>query len=622
MRNRHYILTGMLLLSLLAGTGTAASAEEGRNDLPAEDAIMSVKAYGFVDLEGAKTSAIIMEYAELIDGASVGADTYTITDYAILLEEEQGFENVIELDYDDVPGNEGQITRVYVNDLPEPSETGTESGNYVIIEVNTDYMLAGQNLVYTQTMIAGATQAEPIQTADGRMISPGTTEVGNYTESEQAGGMGGQFPGGNGGEQRTGSGGNQGPRGGNGGGSGRGFGNNGGMQGKGSRQSRSADTEKIILPEFGEGSGWTLNYIGDGAFKATDCYSEYTGQYEDFELPYSIYVPSQDVMDANKGKISLVLHMEHAGGNDTDPMAAITSSKAASRLSGEAIQAEHPAIIVVPQVEESRRSTDDMVASSEVNTAVWELLDWLLEKYAEYIDTDHIYGTGQSMGGMTILNMASQRDNFFAGIAVVGSQWSNNYDKDFQHDGSPARTPENDPVSFSGDGVDAENYANWYYMVSDDNILVQTCLEDAMATGEWEYAKEYLETAGGSVAYAEWDPWSDVDEQDAIGAALVERDTSDAGTGIAWAVFNRGSHMSTWKYGYRLDYAFDWLFNQTREDEEARGKLEQLNNEWLGRDDNGTIIEGSGTAGMNSAQFTTGGASDVYVENWTPETVR
>lgn len=124
------------------------------------------------------------------------------------------------------------------------------------------------------------------------------------------------------------------------------------------------------------------------------------------------------MLDANKGNVSLVIHMEHAGSNDSDPMAAITSSRAAVRLASPEIQSENPAIIVVPQVEESRRSTDDMVASSEVNTAAWELLDYLLDIYSDYIDVNRIYGTGQSMGGMTILNMASQRDNFFAGIAT------------------------------------------------------------------------------------------------------------------------------------------------------------------------------------------------------------
>lgn len=599
------ILICMALTMGIPAKGEAA----GMN---ADDAIVSVKSYGFVDLEGAKVSAIIVEYSAEIDGTSVDEETYAITDYTTLLVSQSGYDAVIEMDYDGILGNEGQIERVYVNDAPEPSESGATGGRYVVIEVNTDYMMASQNLVYTSSMIAGATQLKPIRTVDGQIVEAGTREIGNYTESEQtanpAGGAdrqkGGHSP------QGRGSGGGKGGQGGS-----------GNPQGGGSRVSRVADKDKIILPEFGEGSGWTLNYIGDGAFKATHCYSEYTGQYEDFELPYSIYVPPQEVLEANRGGVSLVIHMEHAGSNDSDPMAAITSSRAAVKLASAAVQAEHPAIVVVPQVEESRRSTDDLVASSEVNTAVWELLDWLLEEYADTIDTDRIYGTGQSMGGMTILDMAAQRDNFFAGIAVVGAQWSNNYNKDYQHDGAPARTPENDPISFSGDSVDAENFENWYYMISDDNILVQTCLGDEMATGEWRYAREYLETAGGSVAYAEWDPWLEVSEQNAMGTALVDRDTSAPGTGIAWVVFTQGSHMSTWKYGYRLDYAFEWLFSQTRQSAVARGKLEQLKNPWLGRDASGAVIAGSGTAGMNSAQFTTGGASDIYVENWTPESV-
>lgn len=609
-------LMGILLaLCMAAGIGVSAFAEAGDGAMNADSEIVSVKAYGFVDLEGAKLSAIIVEYSEEIDGSSISPETYSITDYAILQEQSSGFDGAIEMDYDGIPGNEGQITKVYANDEPAPSaDDGKASGKYVIIEVNTAYMLSGQNLVYTNSMIAGATQLLPVQTAEGTVIAPGTQEIGNYSESEQTGMTGGGTPG-----QRAG--GNQGGPAGGQGGRGAGANGMGGAQGGGTRVSRKADKDKIILPEFAEGSGWTLNYIGNGAFQATHCYSEYTGQYEDFELPYSIYVPSQEVLDANKGNVSLVIHMEHAGSNDSDPMAAITSSRAAVKLASAEIQSEHPAIVVVPQVEESRRSTDDMVASSEVNTAAWELLDWLLDEYAVYIDPNRIYGTGQSMGGMTILNMASQRDNFFAGIAVVGAQWSNNYNKDLQHNGSPARTPENDPISFSGESVNAENFANWYYMISDDNILIQTCLGDEMATGEWRYAREYLEMAGGSVAYAEWDPWLSVEEQNALGQTLLERDTTQPGTGIAWSVFTRGSHMSTWKYGYRLDYPVEWLFCQTRETEEARGKLEQLKNEWLGRDENGVIIGGSGTNGMNSAQFTTSGVSSVYVENWKPETI-
>lgn len=261
---------------------------------------MSVKSYGFVDLEGAKVSAIIVEYEAEIDAASIDVGTYAITDYTTLLVEQSGFDAAIEMDYDGTPGNEGQIERVYVNDQPMPAAERAASGRYVIIEVNTAYTLSGQNLVYTESMIAGATQVKDIRTSDGRAIEAGTREIGNYTQSESSSSRGGQNNGGLGGRQ----GGQKGARGSGG----------GGAQGGGTRVSRRADVDKIILPEFGEGSGWTLNYIGAGAFQATHCYSEYTGQYEDFELPYSIYVPSVEVLEANRGNVSLLLHMERTRG--------------------------------------------------------------------------------------------------------------------------------------------------------------------------------------------------------------------------------------------------------------------------------------------------------------------
>ena len=163
------------------------------------------------------------------------------------------------------------------------------------------------------------------------------------------------------------------------------------------------------------------------------------------------------------------------------------------------------------------------------------------------------------MGGMTILNMAVQRDHFFAGIAVAGAQWSNSYAKAFQHGGAAPRSPENDPVSFRG-SPDTADHLNWYYGISDADVLVQTCADDGMATAEWRFAREYLEAAGGCVAYAEWDPWLGIEEQNARGRALLDRDTSAPGSGIAWVCYTRGSHMSTWKYAYRVDFALEWLF--------------------------------------------------------------
>lgn len=548
-------------------------------DTSADEAILNVYSYGFVDLEGAKPSAIIVEYNQPIDSRSVGMDTYQVTNYVIEQERQHGFAKTIERDDDSINENEGCPTSVYANDSPSTATDGGKAwGKYVVIELNTAYMLQGQNLAYTTSMMAGVTQKQAIQ-GERETIRPSSRTLTNYTEKQQ-----------------------ESPR--------------------GTRTVIHTDERCILLPQFDEAHGWRRYPIGEGAFQAHHCYSEYTGRYEDFELPYSIYIPNEQALAAHKGQIALVIHMEHAGGNDRDPMSAITSSKAAALLSGEAIQSKHPAIVVVPQVEESRRSTNDLVATSEVNTAVWAMLDSLLVHYKGIIDENRIYGTGQSMGGMLLLNMSAQRDNFFAGLALVGAQWSNNYDKPFQHNWAPARSPENDPVSFNGFGLDADNYQNWYYMVSDDNILIHTCAGDPMATGEWQALVDYYAVAGVAVAQAAWDPYMDLAAQNSLDRQLTARPNQTPGSGIYWASFTKGSHMSTWKYGYQLEAPLAWLFEQRRETAQQRGKIEQLKQPWLGRDEAGKIRPNSGTQGLNSAQFTPWGASEVYTEGWTPATVK
>ena len=542
----------------------------------ADRAIKSVKSYGFIDLEGAKLSAIIVEYNRFVHRRWVSKATYDITNYVIEQEKQHGFNDVIEQDKDAVKGNEGHIVRVYVNSKPQTSFSGgTRKGRFVVIEVNTAYMLKGSNLAYTTSMMAGVKQIRRVGT-----IKPDRKMHVNYTISEKTDRRG---------QKHT---------------------------------VYNTEKDKIILPQFASDRGWAFHEIGKNAFRATRCYSEYTGKYYDFELPYAIYLPSKEVMEANKGRIALNIHMEHAGGLDTDPMSGVTSSRAAVKLADKRLQHRNPAIIVVPQVEESRRSTDDMMASSEVNTAVWQLIDSLLHHYKGYIDENRIYGTGQSMGGMLLLNMAAQRDNFFAALAVVGAQWGNNYNKAFQHNNASARTPQNDPISFGGaDQTACKDFENWYYMVSDDNILVHTCVDDPLAKGLWTALKDYYQAAGTELAFAQWDPYLPKAEQEDNDKSLVARTASAPGYGIAWGAFTRGNHMSTWKYAYNLDTPFEWLFAQNRQTAINRGKLQQLKAPWLGRDGNGKIKKGSGTAGLNSAQFTPSGASKVFVEGWKISTV-
>ena len=140
-------------------------------------------------------------------------------------------------------------------------------------------------------------------------------------------------------------------------------------------------------------------------------------------------------------------------------------------------------------------------------------------------------------------------------------------------------------------------------MISDDNILVHTASNDLMATSLWKTIQEYFKAVGIEIAHDEWDPYLSVEEQNKIDKKMTTHDNTKPGIGINWGEFSKGSHMSTWKYGYRVDYPFEWLFEQRREIAQARGKVEQLKNKWFGRDKDGNIKKGSGTAGLNTAQY-------------------
>ena len=156
-----------------------------RGWFPASDAIKGVKSYGFVDLEGAKCSAVIIEYDRNVKAGSITPETFEIVDYTLLQEQRNGFERVIETDQDGVPGNEGAITKVYVNTEPATSsDGGRPSGRYVIIEVNTDYVLSTANLSYTTAMLAGARQVLPLRAAGGT-VEPDDSLFTNYKEVER-----------------------------------------------------------------------------------------------------------------------------------------------------------------------------------------------------------------------------------------------------------------------------------------------------------------------------------------------------------------------------------------------------------------------------------------------------
>lgn len=72
----------LIMLFALMIPATAAAGPKGKFKpvISADSAIVSVHAIGFVDTDGAKLSAIVVEYNVDMKGADVSADTYDISD--------------------------------------------------------------------------------------------------------------------------------------------------------------------------------------------------------------------------------------------------------------------------------------------------------------------------------------------------------------------------------------------------------------------------------------------------------------------------------------------------------------------------------------------------------------
>lgn len=577
-----------------------ASASATTTLISADDAIASVQTLGFVDIDGSKARAVIIEYTVDLTGADISLDDFRIEDYGLTLTEK-------DLDFGTDPG---KPLKLYVNNEPAISENGgSGTGNYVIIEINTDFTVSRFPRSWKVTVFAGVEQTGTIKT-DAYTITPSTEKKINYEEFEYIGinPMTGGF--------------------------------------------RDPEYYNYALDGTYTIEGiedYELHTIEDQtAFYAEHCFDEADGEYHDFWLPYALYVPEDYHEDGN---YALVLHIHDAGSMSSDPRLTLTESQGAANYASDEFQqlakaqGLDGAIVVCPAIAEMFDMDGDGVGEFELrisrdnwtlscgSQAVWKLMDSITEKYS--IDSNRIYGSGQSMGGMTVMAMAAQRDNYFAGILAMSCKWGNNFNKDYEFNGSVYyNAPADNEVIWSKDSDGNEvDYNNWYYMISDDNILFYNT-----ETENTELLVLYRDLCGAEIPTAEMNLTQTTNTTDAERSAIVNKlVSSDSELGL-YRITLTGTvgHMSAWFFGHGTSAGYEWLLSQTRETEMEREKL-PLNKPFVRADEqltddahvystekDGSVVYyptgvlGSGTEGYNSPCSALGSQAKLN-PGWTPE---
>lgn len=245
-------------------------------------------------------------------------------------------------------------------------------------------------------------------------------------------------------------------------------------------------------------------------------------------MKYNLYTPK----DADNGtKYPLVLFMADASTPGPDATLPLTQGYGALVWATAESQAKNPCYVLVPQfsgvaVNDAYEHTD------EVDIVIRMLNSIVAEKN---VDTDRLYTTGQSMGGMISMYYNVAYPDIFAASIFVDCHWdTSTFDSLARH--------------------------KFIYFIAGNKGGAYKCLEPL---------EEAARKDGVQYTFAEWSARLPESRQSELAATMLEKGAPinifEFETGTVLPEDGKGSeHMYSFDYAYRISAARDWLFKQKK----------------------------------------------------------
>ncbi len=211
-------------------------------------------------------------------------------------------------------------------------------------------------------------------------------------------------------------------------------------------------------------------------------------------ITYNLYLPEGY---ETSGVYPMVVFIGDSSCAGNDAAVSLTQGRGGLVWATEEWQSVYPTIVAVPTYPETILDDHGGYTTTEYVELTKRYIDYMSGEYA--VDTSRIYGTGQSMGCMTTLILASEYPDLYAACMFVDGQW--------------------DISALAG----LETQAFVYFAAEDD-------------TNAWNGAQEVMsmfDTGSVLYKYAQWDGTWSVDQ---LSAAAQELFTSDEDQYfISWA---------------------------------------------------------------------------------------
>lgn len=220
----------------------------------------------------------------------------------------------------------------------------------------------------------------------------------------------------------------------------------------------------------------------------------YSDSESGLSITYNLYLPED--YDAS-GSYPMVVFIGDSSCVGNDATVSLTQGRGGLVWATGEWQSVYPAIVAVPTYPETILDDHESYTTTEYVELTRRYIDFMCSEYA--VDTDRIYGTGQSMGCMTTLILASEYPDLYAACMFVDGQW--------------------DISTLSG----LEDQAFVYFAAEDD-------------TNAWNGAQEVMsmfDSDSVSYKYVQWDGGWSVDELSAAAQELFT--TEEDQYFISWA---------------------------------------------------------------------------------------
>ncbi|MBQ7371521.1 MAG: prolyl oligopeptidase family serine peptidase [Blautia sp.] len=360
-----------------------------------------------------------------------------------------------------------------------------------------------------KTLIAVITGMSMMFTGAGTVMAEQPQEVSDEVNENERPEFGGEENGGTGGERMGKDGFGERGKGGPGGNGGNGAGGFGGM------------TDKSDDTELQEMISEVKDQFTTGA---------YTDEESGLTVPYDLYLP-QDYDESRN--YPMVVFIGDATTVGTDLEYSLTQGWGGIVWATEEEQEKQEAIVLVPVFPETVIDDNNGASKSDYLLLIPRMIEAVSQEYA--VDTDRIYGTGQSMGAMATLYTAANYPELYAAVLIVDGQW--------------------DTSELSG--------------LETQNMVYIAAGGDQKASQGQADVKAMLDNLGVSYAQAEgWDAQAEAEDLAGLCEELFSEGESinfitwEAGTVLNGS--NGSEHMASFDYAYKLSAVRDWLFEQSR----------------------------------------------------------